>query len=75
MEYFEQKALSTATHPLRMWFRYVDDTFVIQKEDHRQNFLEHVNSVDLAIKFKVEDNKEDGIILFLETIVKSRSQW
>ena len=34
MEYFKQKALSTATHPPRMWLRYVDDTFVIQKEDH-----------------------------------------
>ena len=26
--------------------RYVDDTFVIQKEDHKQNFLEHINSVE-----------------------------
>ena len=25
IEYFEQKALSTATHPSRLWLRYVDD--------------------------------------------------
>ena len=53
-----------------MWCRYVDDTFVIQKEDHKKNFLEHINSVDLAIKFTVEDNKEDGAIPFLDTIAK-----
>ena len=53
-----------------MWFRYVVDTFVIQKEDHIQNFLEHINSVDLAVRFTVEDNKEDGAIPFLDTTVK-----
>ena len=70
MEYFEQKALTTATHLPRMWLRNVNDTFVIQKEDHKQNFLQHINCVDLAIKFTVEDNKEDGAIPFLDTTVK-----
>ena len=53
-----------------MWLRYVDDTFVIQKEDNKQNFLEDINSVDLTIRFTVEDNKENGAIPFLDTIVK-----
>ena len=44
--------------------------FVIQMEDHKQGFLEHTNSVDLAIKFTVEGNKEDGAIPFLDAIVK-----
>ena len=70
MEYFKVKALSTATQPPRIWLRYVDDTFVIQKEDHKQNFLEHISSVDLAIKFIVEDNKVGGAIPFLDIIVK-----
>ena len=48
----------------------MDDTFVIHKEIHKQNFLQHINSVDPAIQFTVEDNKEDGAIPFLETIVK-----
>ena len=70
MEYLEQKALSTAPHPPRFWHRYVDDTFVIHKEANKQGFLQHINSVDPAIKFTVEDNKEDGSIPFLDTIVK-----
>ena len=55
-----------------MWLRYVDDTFVIQRNitSKKQNFLEHINSVDPAIKFRVEDNKEDGKIPFLDTSVK-----
>ena len=70
IKYLEQKALSTAPHPPRFWCRFVDDTFVIHKEVNKQGFLQHINSVDPAIKFIVEDNKEDGSIPFLDTIVK-----
>ena len=35
-----------------------------------QNFLQHINSVDPAIQFTVETNKENDSILFLDTIVK-----
>ena len=62
MEYFEQKALSTAP---RLWCRYVDDSCV-----HKQEFLQHINSVHPAIQFRVETNKEDGSIPFLDIIVK-----
>ena len=69
-EYLEQQALSTAPNPPRFCCRFVDDTFVIHKEVNKQGFLQHINSVDSAIKFTVEDNKEDGSIPFLDTIVK-----
>ena len=39
-------------------------------EANKQGFLQHINSVDPAIRFTVEDNKEDGSIPFLDTIVK-----
>ena len=56
MEYFEQKAVSTApTH--RLWHRYVDDTFVIQKEVNKQDFLQYINSVDPAIWSTVENKR------------------
>ena len=48
----------------------MNDTFVIQKEVNEQNFLQHINSVDPAIQFTVEDNKKDGAIPFLDTTVK-----
>ena len=48
----------------------MDDTFVIHKEVNKKDFLQHINSVDPAIKVTVEDNKEDGSIPFLDSIVK-----
>ena len=72
MEFLEQKALSTAPHPPRFWHRYVDDTLVIHKEANKQGFIQHINSVDPAIKFTVEDNKEDGSIPFLGHHCKSQ---
>ena len=70
MEYLEQEALSTAPHPSRFWCRFVDDTFAVHKEVNKQGFLQHINIIDPAIKFTVEDNKKDGSISFLDTIVK-----
>ena len=70
MAYLEQKSPKHCTPPPRFWHRFVDDTFVIHKEVNKQGFLQHINSVDPAIKFTVEDNKEDGSIPFLDTIVK-----
>ena len=69
IEYFERKALSTTSTP-RLWRRYVDDTFVIQQEDQKQTFLEHINKVDPAINFTVEHNQDNGTIPFLDTLVK-----
>ena len=54
--------------------RYVDDTFVIQQEGHKQTFLEHINKMDRAIKFMVEGNQENGTIPFLDTLVKSEAE-
>ena len=69
MEYFEGEALSPASTP-KYWFRFVDDTFVIQQEAHKQIFLDHINKVDPAIKFTVEGNQENGTVPFLDTLVK-----
>ena len=64
MEAFETRAISTALHPPKFWRRYVDDTCVIQDQSHKDEFLNHINSVDNAIQFTVEEAKEDGSIPF-----------
>ena len=61
---FELKAISTATHPPRLWYRYVDDTFVIQKAVHSQQFLHHINSIDPHIHFFTEVPNSNGSIPF-----------
>ena len=69
MESFERKALASATYPPRVWYRFVDDTWVIQKQAHKQAFLDHINNIDLAIKFTVEGTQGNGAIPFLDTLV------
>ena len=51
MEVFETKAINTALHPPRVWLRYVDYTFIIQKAEHSQHFLQHMDSSDAHIQF------------------------
>ena len=36
MEAFENRATETAIHPPRIWKRYVDDTFALQDQAHKE---------------------------------------
>ena len=69
MEHFKREALQSASNPPTFWFRFVDDTWVIQQNTHKQEFLEHINSIDPAIKFTVEGTQGYGGIPFLDTLV------
>ena len=66
MEQFEKEALETAPHPPSLWKRFVDDTFVILEEKHKDEFFHHINSLDTNIKFTAETSKADGSIPFLD---------
>ena len=68
MESFEGKAIVSATNPPDMVY-FVGDTWVIQKQPHKQGFLDHINSIDPANKFTVEGNQANGAIPFLDTLV------
>ena len=70
MENFETRTISTSPHiPPLMWKRFVDDTCVIIKEAHKQDFLEHINSIDPHIQFTSEDSKPDGSMPFLDMLI------
>ena len=69
MEDFDTKAINTAHHSPRIWKRYVDDTCVVINSARKEEFLEHINKIDLHIPFTTEDVKADSSIPFLDTIV------
>ena len=68
MEEFEVKALQSFPHPPSLWLRFVDDTFVINKAEHSQDLLQHINNQDPHIKFTVEPTQQ-GSLPFLDTLV------
>ena len=51
IEYFKQKTLRTAENSPRLWRRYLDDTFIVQQIEHRENFLKHINSINSMHQF------------------------
>ena len=68
VEEFETEVINTASNPLRLWLRYLDDTFVIQKTDHSHQVLQHINSIDLRMQFTTETPMSDRSIPFLDTL-------
>ena len=61
MEEFKVKALSTCPHPPSLWLRFVDDTFVINKVEHSQALLQHINNQDPHIQFIVEPTQQSSL--------------
>ncbi len=54
IEDFERKALDTAENTPHWWKRYVDDTYTVLKKVYAQQFSDHLNTVDDAIKWTTE---------------------
>ena len=59
-------------HTPQVWRRYVDDTFVIQEEEHSNEFFQHIYSLEEKIKFTAESIRADGSMPFLDTLVTPR---
>ena len=50
-----------------LWLRFVDDTFVIQKAEHSQQYFHYINTHDPNIQFTLEEPGQDGSLPFLDT--------
>ena len=66
---FEHRTITSAVNPPRVWKRYVDDTYVILQESHKEEFFQHINSVGPSIIFTTEETRPDGSIPFLDTLI------
>ena len=62
------EALQSFPNPPSLWLRFVDDTFVINKAEHSQDLLHHINNQDPHIQFTVEPTQQ-GSLPFLDTLV------
>ena len=67
MEDFE--GLNTSPHPPSLWKRYVDDTFIFIKSAHKEEFLDHITSIDKGIQFTAKNIKSGSSMPFLDTMV------
>ena len=69
MENFETRAITTSPQPPLMWKWFVNDTCVVMKAAHKQEFLEHINSIDPHIQFTSKDSKPSGSMPFLDMLI------
>jgi len=68
MEDVETRALNTFISGPQRWKRYVDDTFVLLKQDKLIDFFNHINAVENSINFTMEKEK-NGSTAFLDTLI------
>ena len=54
---------------LPLWKRFVDDTFVVIKKCHQEEFFHHINLIEDTIQFTAEDTQADGSLPFLDVLV------
>ena len=69
MENFEVEAIRSASYPPYLWKRYVDDTFTIIDSSFKNEFLEHINSIDDHIQLTCEDQRDDEAMPFLDLLI------
>jgi len=64
----ETRALNTFISGPKLWKQYVDDTFVLLKQDKLTDYFNHINAVESSINFTME-RKNNGSIAFLDMLI------
>ena len=70
MSSIESICFANLSTPPRVWFRYVDDTFVILKKDSVTHFHELLNNQCDSIKFTMELESPERTLSFLDCFVR-----
>ena len=68
MEELEQRSLQSFEHNVKVWKRYVDDTFVVLQNEHVQMLHRHLNNQFRGVSFTLEKESE-GSLAFLDVKV------
>ena len=70
--YIERQALDAQISGVRIYRRYVDDTFVVgDTKESIVNLANKLNSVNENIKFTVEHEDSEGTLPFLDVLIKN----
>ncbi|XP_077546863.1 uncharacterized protein LOC144159322 [Haemaphysalis longicornis] len=72
-EALEQRALASFAPSSKVLLRYIDDCFCITRKDEVSKFLDHLNSLERAIQFTLEE-EVDGKLPFLDVLVSRQVQ-
>ena len=69
MEDLEEKSLLSFSQEVKVWKRYIDDTFVVVKREQVDALHEHLNEQVSGVSFTVE-KEQGGVLPFLDVEVK-----
>ena len=68
----ETTALTTTSHPPKVWERHVNDVFSIIRNSSLHDFFQHINSLHPKTKFTLE-TEQNSQLLFLDTLIQRNS--
>ena len=74
MESFEEQAITTSSFELRIWKRYVDDTFTILDRENVDDFLQHLDNRQPFIQFTMGTEKDKKLAFLRHRIFKRTCQ-
>ena len=72
MQATETTALTTTSHPPKVWECHVDDVFSIIRNSSLHDFFQHINSLHPKTKFTME-TEQNSQLPFLDTLIQRNS--